>query len=520
MGFKLKKPKPPSVKKAVQAVKKAVPRPAAKAATAVRKVVATAKKAAPKVARAAQRVAKSVKPSVKKATKAIKTPAKKGASAVKNISNAAKKAGRGVSKSISKTSQKTKTAAKAIKAKGKHLKSTVKKAAGKAKKAFAKSAKKARKAAKSAKKKLNKSLGKAKKAKVTFPKNVKGPKATCPLLAGKGATPASVKLKAPKLKIPKPNANVVGGIIGGVVAGPIGVIVGAAGGKATVDLAANLGRSAIRRVINVGNEGLKIVKDVGTGLGAAANLAREGKTDQAVGKVLETAAKAYVQAVSLPVMEGISTVRDAGWAVAGAVAGRNLTEEEKAFARNIFGDKIDLSSVRIFKPIPGARASVAGNSILLGEDPLKIPVTFAHELTHIYQDQNPRELGSRGATREMICSYCSWSHISVKDFKAPEKADRRTNADPEESSDKSPKHQAESQYKGRLNSDSNWSDLGAEQQAMVVQNWYSRQNGYVPNSDFNASDADYARVLKQAGLFPNDPIVQAAPSSKFSGNAW
>jgi hypothetical protein len=226
MGFKVKKPKPPSVKKAVQAVKKAVPRPAAKAATAVRKVAATAKKAAPKVARAAQRVAKSVKPSVKKATKAIKTQAKKGQSVVKKISNAAKKAGRGVSKSISKTSQKTKTAAKAIKTKGKQLKSTVKKAAGKAKKAFAKSGKKASKAAKSAKKKLGKTLQKAKKAKVIFPKNVKGPKATCPLLTGKGAKLASVKLKAPKLKIPKPNANVVGGIIGGVAGGTIGLIVG------------------------------------------------------------------------------------------------------------------------------------------------------------------------------------------------------------------------------------------------------------------------------------------------------
>ena len=157
---------------------------------------------------------------------------------------------------------------------------------------------------------------------------------------------------------------------------------------------------------------------------------------------------------------------------------------------------------------------------MFGEDPLKDRETFAHELTHIYQDQNPRELGTRGATREMICSYCSWSHISVKDFKAPEKENRRTNADPVQSSDKSPKHQAESQYNGRLNSDSNWSDLGAEQQAMVVQNWYSRRNGFVPDSDFNASDADYARVLKQAGLFPDDPTVQAAPSKKYSGNAW
>jgi hypothetical protein len=280
----------------------------------------------------------------------------------------------------------------------------------------------------------------------------------------------------------------------------------------------------------VGNEGLKIVKDVGTGLGAAANLAREGKTDQAVGKVLETAAKAYVQAVSLPYMEGISTVRDAAWAVAGAVAGRDLTEEEKAFARNIFGDKIDLSSVRIFKPIPGARASVAGNSILLGEDPLKDPVTFAHELTHIYQDQNPRELGSRGATREMICSYCSWSHVSVKDFR--------------------PKYQKESQYRTRIDENTNWSDLGAEQQAKVIEHWYTQENPEThpkykeqvekyknegkseesaktkalqwiqTNYGLNGTENAYARLLKQAGMFPGDPKVQAAPSSRYSGNAW
>jgi hypothetical protein len=73
---------------------------------------------------------------------------------------------------------------------------------------------------------------------VTFPKNVKGPKATCPLLAGKGATPASVKLKAPKLKspklkLPKNKAKagaIIGGTIGMIVGGPAGAVIGAAVG--------------------------------------------------------------------------------------------------------------------------------------------------------------------------------------------------------------------------------------------------------------------------------------------------
>jgi hypothetical protein len=374
----------------------------------------------------------------------------------------------------------------------------------KAKKTFSNPGKPIAKAVKSPKKALSKKIKAASKAKVQFPKNVKGPKATCPLLKQKVA-PLSASNKL-KVKVPKPSPNVVGAIIGGMVGGSTGAVIGALGGKATSDLAVNMGRIVARRGVNVVNESAKVAKDFAAGVKDAGEIAKDGKTDQAVGKLLETVTKGVVQSAAVPIIETVAVVRDVAWAAITAASGRNLSQQEKDFVHKIFGDKIDLSTVRI-TVIKGARASVAGNSIILGEEPLESPesrLTFAHEMTHIYQDQNPRELGTRGATREMICSYCSWSHISVKDFKAG----------------KTPENQAETQYKVKLDKNSNWSDLGVEQQAMVVQKWQTWRDGYLPEDGFEDSIPDVTRVLKQAGLFPNDSEIQAAPSSKYRGNAW
>jgi hypothetical protein len=101
----------------------------------------------------------------------------------------------------------------------------------KAKKTFSNPGKPIAKAVKSPKKALSKKIKAASKAKVQFPKNVKGPKATCPLLKQKGLKQSNAMFKAPKLSMPKSKVKagaVIGGAIGAMVGGVPGAVIGAA----------------------------------------------------------------------------------------------------------------------------------------------------------------------------------------------------------------------------------------------------------------------------------------------------
>lgn len=533
MGFKVKRPSPPSIKSAAKAVTKAVPRPASSAVKSVKKASGNLKQRAGPIARGAKRVSKSVKPSPAKAAKAIKQRAKKG---VGKLKKAAKKAGKigalaapgtreryageirkvGSRQRITRVNSRNVTTIRkltpgsnviryrnSLPKVGKSKLPTGKKLLGKAKKKFSKSGKAISKAGKSPKKSLSKKLKAAKQSKLKFPNNIKGAKATCPLL--KNAIKPQASHNKVKIKIPVPSPQVLGGVIGYAVGGPMGAVLGAMGGKRTVDFTANMGRIIARRPVNVYHEVTKIPKDFYSGLKDAGRLVKQGKEDQAFAKVLETTGKAIVQTAVLPVMEGVSVIRDVGYAATAALAGRSLTKEEKQFVHGIFGDKIDLTNVRITifggktKELFKGRASVAGNNIWAFEDPLNSDISrkiFAHEMTHIYQDQNPSESGTRGATREMICSYCSWSNLSVEDIKAKR---RRI-------------YQKETQYKLNLDKNSTWSALGAEQQGEVVQRWqeYLELPWYEREMPENKPDPNVARLLKQAGFFKGDPEIQAA----------
>ena len=91
---------------------------------------------------------------------------------------------------------------------------------------------------------------------------------------------------------------------------------------------------------------------------------------------------------------------------------RPMTDGEKDFAHSIFGDKIDVSSVRITNFAISSAGMAGGNVIYIGHgetlkdvDPLEHKPLFAHELTHVYQDQNGRHMaGTVEATREFFTS--------------------------------------------------------------------------------------------------------------------
>ena len=92
-------------------------------------------------------------------------------------------------------------------------------------------------------------------------------------------------------------------------------------------------------------------------------------------------------------------VEKAGW---GGWRKRGLTEAEKALARRVFGDKIELDTVRfVASPKPFDRAFVAGRwfgrdwivwpGARLADDyataKLSSRATFIHELVHVWQAQ-------------------------------------------------------------------------------------------------------------------------------------
>lgn len=337
MGFKIKRPSPPSVKSAVKAVKKAVPpSPAASAAKSLRQAGSSASQKTSQLARGAKRIAKTTggkvgalaadgtrirygteisrigsrdrirrinsrnttttriirpgaytvryrggtRPNLPKtpikrppmppgmvlksmqATQSLIDRSGKSIDAVKNVSKAAKKAGDKVGalaakgtkipsgaeiRRIGSREQRRRintrnriTAGKlrpgSYVVRDRALPSLPKSSSGpklldKAKKTFSNPGKAISKAAKSPKKSLAKKIKAASKAKVKFPKNVKGPKATCPLLKQNAASVKAPKFKGPKIKSPANKVAagaVIGGAIGWAVGGPVGAVAGAA----------------------------------------------------------------------------------------------------------------------------------------------------------------------------------------------------------------------------------------------------------------------------------------------------
>jgi hypothetical protein len=79
------------------------------------------------------------------------------------------------------------------------------------------------------------------------------------------------------------------------------------------------------------------------------------------------------------------------------LAGRRLTEAERALAWEMFGERLDADRIRLFALPLWPRAFVPGPSLIawpargalvdFGQAPARIQATFVHELTHVWQAQ-------------------------------------------------------------------------------------------------------------------------------------
>ena len=167
--------------------------------------------------------------------------------------------------------------------------------------------------------------------------------------------------------------------------------------------------------------------------------------------------------------------------VVGALFGRKLHQGEIDFAHEIFGGEIDVSHVRIVPLALSERGMVGGNTIYLDGNPFDShdnEAVFAHELTHIYQDQHRSIPGTVEATREFF-----------------------TNISPEVLVGRNV-------YQVDASQDLSWHQLGPEQQATVVENYKHYKlcekfrDGIVGNNMTKQDKVDYLeKVFQEAGLF-------------------
>src|SRR5205085_2481239 len=131
--------------------------------------------------------------------------------------------------------------------------------------------------------------------------------------------------------------------------------------------------------------------------------------------------------------------------IGGLFLGRSLSQAERDFAHGIFHNRINLTFVRV-AILKGTTGLTSANLIYVPSLDLASPfdlARFAHELTHVYQDQTFPNPATLHAAHEFLNHYLG------------------SRRDP---------------YAVTLTGQSNWGELGVEQQAQVVENWQHHLN--------------------------------------------
>ena len=205
-------------------------------------------------------------------------------------------------------------------------------------------------------------------------------------------------------------------------------------------------------------------------------LLKDHKYDQAMGKLAEAVVDLVRDLVSTIAATLINAVVDVVPGILGGLLlGRPLTQEEKDFAHGIFGGEINLTLVRVavvhWESVSGLTAA---NVIYVRDDNLsawETKGTYAHELTHVWQDQQFDSPGTVTAAQEHLNHWFGDHH---------------------------------NPYKVELGPNTSWSDLGVEEQAQVVQNWQNFKDHKKvndPKIDTDPLNGYYKSVLHDAGFF-------------------
>jgi hypothetical protein len=153
----------------------------------------------------------------------------------------------------------------------------------------------------------------------------------------------------------------------------------------------------------------------------------------------------------------------------GVAFGHAPTQVERDFASGIFGDKVNLTFVRVVDFSYNGRGITTANVVYIPNGDLTNWNTrrvFAHELTHVFQNQTTTDSGAFTAAQE---------NLAHDFFGSP---------DP---------------YALQLSLSTNWQDLGSEAQAKLVENYELYRDG---NFDLSGDLLRaYNRILDQVEFF-------------------
>jgi len=221
---------------------------------------------------------------------------------------------------------------------------------------------------------------------------------------------------------------------------------------------------------------LRVIDKFADRVQAAGELLKSGKLDQGIGRLCQAAVLLARDLVAVALATILNLLVDA---VAGVIGGlflsRALTSAEQDFGNSIFHARINLTFVRV-AIVHGSTGLTAANVVYVPSLDLAAPTdrsVFAHELTHVYQDQSTFDPATLHAADEFLNHYLG------------------SGRDP---------------YSVTLSSQSSWSQLGVEQQARVVENWQSHVDKVnqlagafdnVPSSEVPF----YRAILSAEGLF-------------------
>lgn len=235
-------------------------------------------------------------------------------------------------------------------------------------------------------------------------------------------------------------------------------------------LAADVFETLKEIIVQLPAEIVNVLNNFVDRMGTFAELIKEGKVDQAVAELFKAVVYLARDTVALVLATVLNLVVDV---VAGALGGlllaRPMSQAERDFVHSIFGGAINLSSVRI-AVLGGASGLRAADIVYVSGDDLSDAFTrglYAHEFTHVYQDQHLGDPATLVAAGEFLNHHFG------------------SGRDP---------------YKVTLAASSHWNDLGVEQQAQVVQNWQNSKDGILGTVPVGETKY-YKAVLQERGLF-------------------
>jgi hypothetical protein len=232
-------------------------------------------------------------------------------------------------------------------------------------------------------------------------------------------------------------------------------------------------------VVGIPEELFFIVESFATRISQFGELLRDGKVDKALGKLLESVALLIRDTAGSIITIVVNSVNDlVSGLIGGLLTARSLTQAEIIFAQSIFNGQVNLDFVQISPLAAESAGMVAGSTIFmdggLDLNNLMSRVLFAHEMTHVWQNQLLGGAGTRTATKEQL------SHV----FGGPNPYELPL-----------------------IDNNTRWQTLGAEQRAEVVGTWQHHTDTAISNrfpseSPIPGGQEDaFKRLVNSIGLF-------------------